>query len=118
MLKEKGLYRDTFEHDACGIGFIVQIDGEASHQLVQDGIKMLENMEHRGGTGIDSCSGDGAGILTQIPDSYFRNQLVGIGIELPKPGTYGVGMLFMPKDKTLRITISKRYKRTTRGSQF
>lgn len=49
MLKEKGLYRDTFEHDACGIGFIVQIDGEASHQLVQDGIKMLENMEHRGG---------------------------------------------------------------------
>lgn len=56
MLKEKGLYRDTFEHDACGIGFIVQIDGEASHQLVQDGIKMLENMEHRGGTGIDSCS--------------------------------------------------------------
>lgn len=98
----KGLYREAFEHDACGIGFITQVKGEANHQLVLDGITMLENMEHRGGTGIDVCSGDGAGMLTQIPDEFFRSQLNGLGMELPEAGKYGVAMLFMPSDKRLR----------------
>lgn len=101
-MKDQGLYRSSFEHDSCGIGFIAQVKGDANHQLVADGITMLENMEHRGGTGIDSCSGDGAGILTQVPDEFFRNELVKIGVELPESGHYGVGMIFFPKDKKLR----------------
>ncbi|GLB47641.1 glutamate synthase large subunit [Neptunitalea lumnitzerae] len=97
-----GLYRESFEHDACGIGFITQVKGEANHQLVLDGITMLENMEHRGGTGIDVCSGDGAGMLTQIPDEFFKSQLDYLGLDLPEAGKYGVAMLFMPSDKHLK----------------
>jgi len=101
-MKDAGLYRNSFEHDSCGIGFIAQVKGDANHQIVLDGLTMLENMEHRGGTGIDSCSGDGAGILTQIPDEFFRSELVKIGIELPPKNLYGVAMIFFPKDKKIR----------------
>lgn len=101
-MNDVGLYRKSFEHDSCGIGFIAQVKGEANHQIVLDGLTMLENMEHRGGTGIDSCSGDGAGILTQIPDEFFRSELIKIGIELPAKSQYGVGMIFFPQDKKLK----------------
>ncbi|MBI9071569.1 MAG: glutamate synthase large subunit [Melioribacteraceae bacterium] len=94
--KKQGLYDPAFEHDACGLGFIANIKGKKSHQIVQDGVTILKNLSHRGAVGADPKSGDGAGILIQIPDKFFRKECDKINIELPKPGDYGCGLLFMP----------------------
>ncbi len=93
----KGLYREEFEKDACGIGFIAQIDNVKSHKLVKDALKMLHKMEHRGGVAADDKTGDGAGILTQIPHDYFEVEALMKGIYLPARGSYGVAMTFLPK---------------------
>ncbi len=96
--KRVGLYDPEFEHDACGVGFVAHLKGEASHNIVQKGIELLINLEHRGAVGAEKNSGDGAGILTQMPDKFLRRVLKEDGIELPEFGHYGVGVVFLPKD--------------------
>ncbi|GAA4119655.1 glutamate synthase large subunit [Aminobacter aganoensis] len=97
-----GLYDPRNEHDACGVGFIAQMKGIKSHQIVKDGLFMLENLTHRGAVGADPLMGDGAGVLVQIPDSFFREEMAKQDIELPAPGQYGVGHWFMPQDAATR----------------
>ncbi len=94
----QGLYHPEFEHDACGIGFVAHLKGNKSHDTVSNALTMLTCMEHRGGTGYDVNSGDGAGILIQIPHDFFVEETSKLGFELPEPGDYGVGMLFLPRD--------------------
>ncbi len=98
----KGLYTPELEHDSCGIGCIANIKGQKSADIIQDALAMLENMEHRGGTGSDPDSGDGAGILMQIPHDYFQNETKTLNITLPAEGHYGVGMIFLPRIKAIR----------------
>ncbi|CAI2933291.1 glutamate synthase large subunit [Aminobacter niigataensis] len=100
-----GLYDPRNEHDGCGVGFIAQMKGIKSHQIVKDGLFMLENLTHRGAVGADPLVGDGAGVLVQIPDSFFREELAKQGIELPAAGQYGVGHWFMPQDAAMRDHI-------------
>ncbi|MDD4869498.1 MAG: glutamate synthase large subunit [Kiritimatiellae bacterium] len=96
---EYGLYNSENEHDACGVGFVANINGQQSHLIIEKGIEVLKNLLHRGGIGGDNTTGDGAGILLQIPDIFFREACSKIGIELPEKGPYGVGMYFLPHDR-------------------
>jgi glutamate synthase (NADPH/NADH) large chain len=95
--KNQGLYLPECEHDACGIGLIAQIKRKRSHQLVSDAILMLENMEHRGGCGAEPETGDGAGIMIELPFSLFEKEFEKNNMQLPDAGAFGVGMLFLPK---------------------
>ncbi|WP_176082850.1 glutamate synthase large subunit [Martelella sp. HB161492] len=97
--KRQGLYDPRNEHDACGVGFIAHMKGEKSHQIVKDGLFILENLTHRGAVGADPLMGDGAGILMQIPDRFFREEMAAEGIVLPKVGEYAVGYFFLPRDE-------------------
>nr|WP_245566248.1 glutamate synthase large subunit [Stappia stellulata] len=99
-----GLYHPGKEHDACGVGFIAHLKGQASHQIVTDGLRILENLTHRGAVGADPLMGDGAGMLVQIPHAFFAEEAKGLGIELPEQGRYGVGFIFLPRDPELRKT--------------
>ena len=101
VMNEEGLYRKEFEHDACGIGFVASMKGIKSHRIVQDSIKMLIRMDHRGACGCDPNSGDGAGVLVQLPHEFFFEETAKLGFTLPSLGQYGVGMVFFPKDETL-----------------
>ena len=96
--KEEGLYDPRFEHDACGVGFVAHLKGEKSHNIVQKGLELLLNLEHRGAVGSEKNSGDGAGILIQMPHKFFQKVTSKIGIDLPKEEYYGVGTVFLPKD--------------------
>jgi len=96
--KKEGLYDPSFEHDACGVGFVAHLKGEKSHYIVQKGIELLINLEHRGAVGAEKNSGDGAGVLTQMPDRFMRKAAGEEGIELPEYGHYGVGVVFLPRD--------------------
>ncbi|OCJ02704.1 glutamate synthase subunit alpha [Rhizobium sp. AC44/96] len=96
---KQGLYDPRNEHDACGVGFVAHMKGQKSHQIVKDGLFILENLTHRGAVGADPLMGDGAGILVQIPDRFFREEMAKQGITLPKAGEYGVGHIFMPRDE-------------------
>jgi len=100
-----GLYDFANEHDACGVGFVVNVDGSRSHQIVRQAIQVLERLEHRGAAGGDPETGDGAGILMQLPDTFFRSQK--LGFKLPAEGTYGVGMTFLPKEPELCARCEK-----------
>ncbi|MBY5805194.1 glutamate synthase large subunit [Rhizobium leguminosarum bv. trifolii] len=97
--KKQGLYDPRNEHDACGVGFVAHMKGQKSHQIVKDGLFILENLTHRGAVGADPLMGDGAGILVQIPDRFFREEMAEQGITLPPVGEYGVGHIFMPRDE-------------------
>jgi len=97
---QQGLYDPRFEHDACGVGFVATLDGEPSHQVVRSGIRVLVNLEHRGAVGGDRSTGDGAGLLVHIPHAFLAEELAG-QCELPEPGEYGVGMVFLPQDAEL-----------------
>ncbi|WP_051447525.1 glutamate synthase large subunit [Rhizobium leguminosarum] len=97
--RAQGLYDPRNEHDACGVGFVAHMKGQKSHQIVKDGLFILENLTHRGAVGADPLMGDGAGILVQIPDSFFREEMAEQGISLPPVGEYGVGHIFMPRDE-------------------
>ncbi|WP_337180890.1 glutamate synthase large subunit [Shinella sp.] len=99
--KKQGLYDPRNEHDACGVVFVAHLKGKKSHQIVKDGLFMLENLTHRGAVGADPLMGDGAGILVQIPDRFFREEMARQGITLPKAGEYAVGHIFMPQDEKL-----------------
>jgi len=93
-----GLYDENFEHDACGVGFIADLNGHRTHDIVSKGIEILVNLEHRGASGAEKNTGDGAGILTQLPHAFFLKVGPKAGIKLPPPGQYGVGQVFLPKD--------------------
>ncbi len=99
---KQGLYDPKFEHDACGIGFVVNIKGKKSHEIVEQALTVLQNLDHRGACGCEENTGDGAGILMQIPHDFLQHVCEGLGFQLPKPGQYGVGMIFLPPDREQR----------------
>jgi glutamate synthase (ferredoxin) len=100
-----GLYDPRFEHDACGVGFVAHIKGVRSHEIVEQGLQINENLKHRGASGSEKNTGDGAGILLQVPDKFLRRVCSESNIELPEFGRYGVGMLFLPPDISQRRAI-------------
>ncbi len=100
--RKQGLYDPRFEKDACGIGFVANIKGIRSHEIVRQGLEVLENLTHRGAQGCDPYTGDGAGILIQIPHEFFTKVCVDVGISLPAMGEYGVGVVFLPQDRESR----------------
>jgi glutamate synthase (ferredoxin) len=105
--QKQGLYDPQFEHDACGVGFLVNIKGKKSHKIIKDALTILLNLDHRGACGCEANTGDGAGILIQMPDKFLRKVTEELKFKLPKPGEYGVGMVFLPQDKTERKTCEK-----------
>ncbi|HLA21661.1 MAG TPA: glutamate synthase subunit alpha, partial [Pseudolabrys sp.] len=105
----QGLYDPALDKDSCGVGFIADIKGRKSHLIVEDGLRILCNLEHRGAVGADPRMGDGAGILVQIPHKFFAKEAKRIGFTLPKPGEYAVGYLFMPTDPNWRQIIRDIY---------
>ena len=111
---KQGLYDPCFEHDACGIGTIVNIDGEKSHEILSDCLTILEKLEHRGGTGADERTGDGAGVLFNIPHKFFKEELKSNGISLEHEGDYAVAMVFLPQEKKAREEAIRLFEDITR----
>jgi glutamate synthase (NADPH) large chain len=99
----QGLYHPSLEHDACGIGFVASVKGHKSHEIIVKGIQVLINLTHRGACGCDPETGDGAGVLIQIPHKFFTRECAKLGFTLPAPGEYGVGMTFLPVDRQPRL---------------
>src|SRR6185312_10012064 len=93
-----GLFDPAREHDACGVGFIVNLRNVKSQRIVQNGLRILENLEHRGAVGADPLMGDGAGMLVQIPHAFFVKEMAKQGVTLPAPGAYAVAHIFMPQN--------------------
>jgi glutamate synthase domain-containing protein 2/glutamate synthase domain-containing protein 1/glutamate synthase domain-containing protein 3 len=113
-LADGGLYQATNEKDACGVGFVAHIKGQKAHSIVAQGLKILENLDHRGAVGADKLMGDGAGILIQIPDELYRAEMAKQGVELPPLGEYGVGMIFLPKEHASRLACEQEMERAIR----
>ncbi|MEX0994795.1 MAG: glutamate synthase large subunit, partial [Balneolaceae bacterium] len=105
--RKQGLYNPDHEHDACGIGFVVNIKGKQSNKIVRQALSVLCNLDHRGATGSEPNTGDGAGILMQIPHKFLEHSCEGVGIDLPDPGRYGVGMVFLPGEREDRRPCEK-----------
>ena len=107
----QGLYDPRFEHDACGIGFVADIKGRPSHRIIDQGVEVLVNLTHRGACGCDPETGDGAGLLLQLPDAFFRKQAKARGFTLPSAGHYGVGMVFVsprePEGRAARAMVEE-----------
>ena len=101
----QGLYHPAHEHDACGIGFVASIKGHKSHDIIEKGIQILINLTHRGACGCDPETGDGAGLLIQIPHTFFAREAKTLGFKLPAPGEYGIGMVFLPVDRLERLQV-------------
>src|SRR6201994_1118023 len=99
----QGLYHPSHEHDACGIGFVANIKGHKSHEIIEKGIEILINLTHRGACGCDPETGDGAGLLIQIPHQFFAREAATLGFTLPDAGKYGIGMVFLPVEKKQRL---------------
>lgn len=97
--EKQGLYDPAHEKDACGVGCIVQKNGERSHEIVYNGLQILKNLQHRGASGEDPYAGDGAGILTQLPHAFFKKILAGADFAIPDEEEYAVGMTFLPRDE-------------------
>jgi len=114
-LQQNGLYSGANEHDACGVGFVAHIKGVKSHDIVQGALKILENLDHRGAVGADKLMGDGAGILIQIPDTLYREEMAKQGVELPPLGEYGVGMIFLPKEHASRLACEQEMERAIKA---
>ena len=104
---KQGLYNPSHEHDACGIGFVVNMKGKQSNKIIRQAITVLDNLDHRGATGSEPNSGDGAGILLQIPHMFLKESCDGLNINLPGPGEYGVGMVFFPGEREDRLQCEK-----------
>src|SRR5215469_15319812 len=100
--KKQGLYDPAFEHDACGLGIVARLDKVANHQTVEQALEILANLTHRGAAGCDPCTGDGAGILIQLPHDYFASDCATLGIQLPPPGDYGVANCFLSQNPSRR----------------
>ncbi len=111
---ELGMYANA-EHDACGVGFVAHIKGQKAHSIVQQGLKILENIDHRGAVGADPLMGDGAGLLIQIPDEFYRAEMAKQGVDLPPPGEYGVGMIFLPKESASRQACEQELERAIKA---
>ncbi len=105
-----GLYDPTYEHDSCGLALVAKLWGEATHAVVEKGLEALENMEHRGAEGADPNTGDGAGILIQIPDAFMRGAVS--GVQLPEPGRYGIGVCYLPRDPERRAALEQMIEET------
>jgi glutamate synthase domain-containing protein 2/glutamate synthase domain-containing protein 1/glutamate synthase domain-containing protein 3 len=112
--RAQGLYDPANEHDACGIGFVANIKGEASHEIVLKGLEILVNLAHRGACGCDSETGDGAGILIQIPHAFFAREAPSLGFTLPEPGQYGIAMCFLPVELQQRLICEGMLERISR----
>ncbi|MEO7050793.1 MAG: glutamate synthase-related protein [Rhodanobacter sp.] len=113
--RAQGLYDPRHEHDACGVGFVAHIKGRKSHQIIEQGLLILRNLNHRGAVGADPLMGDGAGILIQLPDQLYREEMTLQQIQLPPPGEYGVGMIFLPKEHASRRACEQELERTVRA---
>ena len=103
-LTKQGLYDPAFEHDACGVGVVANLDGQRSHRILEQAIEVANNLAHRGALGADPLTGDGGGVLFQMPDAFFRRETAKLGISLPAPGRYGVAMVFFPQGEADRAT--------------
>ncbi len=114
-LEQHGLYSPAHEHDACGLGFVAHIKGEKRHDIVTQALKILENIDHRGAVGADKLMGDGAGILIQIPDALYREEMHKQGVTLPPAGEYGVGMIFLPKEHASRMACEQEMERAIKA---
>ena len=114
-LQAQGLYSAADEHDACGVGFVAHIRGQRSHSIVRSALQILENLDHRGAVGADELMGDGAGILIQLPDALYREEMAAAGVTLPPPGEYGVGMIFLPKEQASRMACEQEMERAIRA---
>jgi glutamate synthase (NADPH/NADH) large chain/glutamate synthase (ferredoxin) len=115
MTQAQGLYDPQNEHDACGVGFVAHIKGTKSHNIVAQGLNILRNLDHRGAVGADALMGDGAGILIQLPDAFYREEMAAHGVKLPPPGEYGVGMIFLPKERASRLACEQELERAIRA---
>src|SRR5579872_1475019 len=102
---KQGLYDPQFEHDACGVGFVVNVKGKKSHEIITQALTILLNLDHRGACGCEANTGDGAGILIQPPHEFLAAKAGKLGIKLPAPGQYGVAMCFLPRDPAERETV-------------
>ena len=114
-LQRNGLYSGEHEHDACGVGFVANIRGVKSHAIVKNALQILQNLDHRGAVGADSLMGDGAGILIQIPDALYREDMAARGVVLPAPGEYGVGLMFLPKEHASRMACEQEMERAIKA---
>ena len=106
---KQGLYDPQFEHEACGVGFVVNIKGKKSHAIVEQALQVLLNLDHRGACGCEANTGDGAGILIQTPHGFLKEATKDAGFALPSPGQYGVGMVFLPQDASQRTECEKQF---------
>lgn len=118
--RAQGLYDPRNEKDACGIGFVADIKGRKSHDIVEKGLEVLKNLYHRGAQGCDPCTGDGAGILLQVPHEFFRRVCGDIGLRVPQAGAYGVGMVYLPQEGKSRKQCEALFESITReeGQEF
>jgi len=114
-LQQTGLYDPSQEHDACGVGFVAHIKGAKTHAIVTQALKILENLDHRGAVGADKLMGDGAGILIQLPDALYREEMAKQGVTLPAQGEYGVGMVFLPKEHASRMACEQELERAVKA---
>jgi glutamate synthase (NADPH/NADH) large chain len=114
-MQAQGLYHPSNEKDACGVGFIAHIKGKKSHHILTQGLLILKNLDHRGAVGADALMGDGAGILIQVPDQLYREEMSQQGVTLPPPGEYGVGMIFLPKEHASRLACEQEIERAVRA---
>src|SRR6266487_6979314 len=110
-----GLYDPRNEHDACGVGFVVDVKGRKSHAIIEKGLQVLLNLLHRGACGCEANTGDGAGVLIQMPDRFLRKATSDLGFELPPPGQYGAGLVFLPNGRTERDELRQLIERTVRA---
>src|SRR5688572_30504454 len=106
---KQGLYDPRFEHDACGVGFVVDIKGRRSHRILQQGIEVLRNLDHRGACGAEVNTGDGAGLLMQMPHKFLLEACKKARIDLPAASEYGCGIVFLPRNATLRRKLEERF---------
>ncbi|WP_236692060.1 glutamate synthase large subunit [Amantichitinum ursilacus] len=115
MPQPQGMYDPAHEHDACGVGFVAHMKGQKSHSIVEQGLLILKNLDHRGAVGADPLQGDGAGILIQIPDALYREEMAAQGVALPPAGEYGVGMIFLPQEAASRAACQEEIERAVRA---
>ena len=113
-MAKQGLYDPEFEHDSCGVGFVVNVKGKKSRQIIDQGLQILVNLSHRGACGCEANTGDGAGILMQIPHGFLKKTCEKKKIPLPDAGQYGVGMAYLPRDTKERAGCEKNFQKVVR----
>ncbi|HUR57090.1 MAG TPA: glutamate synthase subunit alpha, partial [Opitutaceae bacterium] len=112
---KQGLYDPWFEHEACGVGFVVDMHGRKSHKILADALQVLRNLDHRGASGAEINTGDGAGVLLQMPHSFFAKACKSLRFTLPEAGQYGVGLIFLPRNQTVRRKVEEKFEQTVQA---